>query len=75
MEPTKEEKLVIELLKKAGRHWPNSLWLFAEGGQIHVMRTGQDGEHVVDDHTGGMDTSFILATINIDMTGVNGSEE
>ena len=66
---TKSEQMAIALLEKAARRWPDSLWLYAAGGQLHVMRTGRGGEHVIDDHTGGVDSDFFLATINIDSDG------
>jgi hypothetical protein len=74
MEPTSEEDLAIQLLKKAARHWPDSLWLFTASGMLCVMRKGPDGERVmlhdrrIHDE-GGVDPDYVLDTIDIESDG------
>jgi len=38
MDLTKEEKNAIAALKRLAKRWPNTLWLFADGGSVNVMR-------------------------------------
>ncbi len=66
MELTKQEKLAIELLKKATRHWPDSLWIFAADGRLYVMRKGKNNEKAV---ISGFDPDFILESINVEADG------
>lgn len=47
MEPTKEEQNAINTLNRLEKRWPKTLWLFATGNGIHVMRKGENGEHVM----------------------------
>jgi hypothetical protein len=47
MEPTKEEQIAIKALRRLEKQWPDTLWLFATGNGIHVMRRGANGEHVM----------------------------
>lgn len=69
MELTKQEELAIELLKKAARHWPESLWLLAAPSGLHVMRYSDNGEKAVTGIGKGFDPEFILDTINIECDG------
>jgi len=47
MELSKEEEKVIRALKRIEKNWPKTLWLFATGNGIHIMRCGENGEHVM----------------------------
>ena len=67
MELTKQEELAIELLKKAARHWPESLWLFAASGTLYIMRK-ENGQRVIT-HFGGVDSEFEVETIDIEADG------
>ena len=67
-ELTKAEELVIELLKKAARHWPASLWIFAAGNQLHIMRKNEFGKVAVESN-GSVDQNFVLESINIEADG------
>lgn len=74
MKPTGEEAKAINLLKKASKHWPESLWLFANGHSLYVMRKGPDGKRVMlHDHyihqEGGVDPDYVLAKIDIENDG------
>ncbi len=68
MELTKAEELAIELLKKAARHWPESLWLFAANGTLCVMRKDR-GKRVMTGFGGGVDSNFEVDTIDIEADG------
>jgi hypothetical protein len=64
---TKEEKQAITALKRIADKWPDTLWLFATGLAVHVMRRGPNGEHVVlpsERGDGAVDPSAIVATIH-----------
>lgn len=62
------ESNAIEVLKRAARYWPKSLWLFAANGQVHVMRKTEDGKHAI--LPGGeMDPDYRLASIAIEADG------
>jgi len=43
---TDAEAKAIRTLKRLAKNWPSTLWLFASG-DLHVMRTGKDGERVM----------------------------
>lgn len=70
LEPTKEESRFIAALMRVARKCPQSVWLFAADGNLHVMRK-KNGRHAVCDDTAGagMDQNYIIATINIDADG------
>ncbi len=65
---TKSEEKAIELLKKAAKHWPGSLWLFAAGNQLHVMRKDKFGKIAMESN-GSIDQDFVLESINIEADG------
>ena len=48
--------------------WPKTLWLFSASGDIHVMRCGENGEHVMTGTPGmrnsGVDPNYIVDSIN-----------
>lgn len=66
-EPTIEELQVIRSLVRLSRRWPASLWIFAADGDFHVMRAGDDGEHIKNGE--GNDPAYRLATIKIPSDG------
>lgn len=68
MELSKEERSAIAALKRLEKRWPKTLWLFATGLSISVMRCGKGGEHVTD-HSGCMDQDYIIDSIDIDNDG------
>ena len=49
---TREEKSAIAALKRLQCAWPASLWLFASGDTINVMRCNENGERVYGDTRG-----------------------
>lgn len=67
MELTKQEELAIELLKKAARHWPESLWLFSASGMLHVVKRLPDGRKAMVGE--GFDPDYAIATIDIPNDG------
>lgn len=67
MELTRQEELAIELLKKAARHWPKSLWLFSASGTLNVMKEDDNGKRVMDGY--GYDQNYVIATIDIPNDG------
>lgn len=67
-ELTKAEELAIELLNKAARHWPESLWIFAADNQLHVMKKDASGK-IAMKSDGGVDQGFVLESINIEADG------
>lgn len=67
LEPTIEEMQMIRALVRLSRRWPSSLWVFAAGGQLHVMRAGDEGEHIKNGE--GNDPAYVLASIDIPSDG------
>lgn len=68
MELTRQEELAIELLKKAARHWPESLWLFSASGTLCVMKKGKDGKRQMF-YASGYDQAYSVDTIDIENDG------
>ncbi len=73
METTKAEARAINLLKKAARHWPDSLWLFANGHSLYVMQK-RDGKRAMlhgryIHREGGVDPDYVVATLDIENDG------
>jgi hypothetical protein len=69
VEPTAEEAKAIASLQRLAKRWPETLWLFSASGALHVMRKGENGEHVYLDQFGGVDPDYSLATIDIPNDG------
>ncbi len=69
MELTKQEELAIELLKKAARHWPDSLWILAADSRLYVMRKDKNGKKAIVGRGNGFDPDFILESINVEADG------
>ena len=65
---TPEEESAVRILERLAKRWPSRLWLFSASGSLHVMLTGEDGEHV---HVpgGGVDPAYIVTTIRIPNDG------
>ncbi len=69
---TKEEKNAIASLKRLAKRWPETLWLLAADGSIHVMRKIENGEHAyggANPSPSGLDPNYIVDTINIESDG------
>jgi hypothetical protein len=66
---TKKEIDAISSLKSLEKRWPKTLWLFAGGSSISIMRCGPDGEHVTLPGYGGMDPSYRVDSVDIDNDG------
>ncbi|MEM8695227.1 MAG: hypothetical protein AAGE05_04300 [Pseudomonadota bacterium] len=62
------EDMAIKRLRKLAKDWPSDLWLFAEGGSLHVMRLGPDGARAMNKF-GGVDHAYIQASIAIPSDG------
>ena len=55
------EAAVINALKRLGKGWPSTLWLYSAGGTLHVMGK-RDGKRLMDEK-GSFDPEAVLATI------------
>lgn len=60
-ELTKKEQNAINTLKRLGKRWPESLWLFSASGTLCVMRK-KDGARV-ELPNWGVDQEFVVTTI------------
>lgn len=71
MELTRQEELAIELLKKAARHWPESLWLFSASGTLCVMKKDKAGKRAIlkSSRLEGYDPEYLVGTIDIPNDG------
>lgn len=65
---TEKEKQAIKRLKELAETWPDSLWLFADGHTLSVMRK-HIGAKMVTHFGGGYDPDFVVAEIDIDNDG------
>ena len=65
---TPEERKAIRAIKRIAKTWPDTLWLFADGGAILFLRTGPGGRHVVDEH-GCVDRSYEVGSVSIPAEG------
>lgn len=68
MDPTKNEEHAIRTLKHVAQKWPNSLWIFATGNQLHVMRCTPSGERAMLSN-GSVDPSYCIDTVNLPSDG------
>ena len=68
MELTKQERNAIRGLKGFARTWPSSLWLFATGTQLCVMKKNDEGQHAVTGN-GGVDPAYVAGSIDIESDG------
>lgn len=67
MSETPEEKAALRALKRLEKIWPNSLWLFASGSGLKVMKK-QFGKRVMCE-TGEVDDDYCIATFRIENDG------
>ena len=64
MELTSEERNAIASLKRLAKNWPQTLWLFATGSNLSVMRVDEDGRRVyLDGPRGGVDPDYEVDSI------------
>lgn len=64
---TAEEKRAVASLRRLAKRWPNSLWIFATGGDLHVMQKGAEGRRYVEG--GGADPQALVAVVPIECDG------
>ena len=64
-----EETRTIRELTKLAQKWPKTLWLYANGVNIYVMRVGENGERFVTGFGKGYDPDCSVATIGIPNDG------
>jgi hypothetical protein len=62
MEVSKEEQNAINTLTRLEKRWPETLWIFATGNGLHVLKCGERGEHIVD-NCGVPDLGYEVACI------------
>jgi hypothetical protein len=66
-ERTSVEEKAIRSLRRLAKQWPDTLWLYAASGRLHVMKK-KDGEIPVTS-SGGVDDAFSLGSIDIQCDG------
>lgn len=64
---TPEESRTIAALHRLAKTWPRTLWLYSASGNLHVMRCGPDGGHLMDGDS--VDQRASLTTIKIPNDG------
>ena len=67
-ELTKKERNAITTLERLKNRWPDTLWIFATGNSLSIMRKNDEGEHAATS-SGGMDPDYIVASIDIENDG------
>lgn len=65
---TKEEQRAISALKRVAAIWPASLWIFAYGGPLTVLRLNEEGKRFTTD-LGGIDPEYAVASVEIPNDG------
>jgi len=68
MKLTKEERAAISALKSLEKNWPTTLWVFATGNALHVMKCDSSGKKITNRH-GGFDQEAIVDSIHIPNDG------
>jgi hypothetical protein len=68
MELSNKEQKTIQALLQLAENWPDTLWLFAASGNLHVMRRGAGGE-MVTLTPGGFNPRYIVASVSIPCDG------
>lgn len=66
--PNDLEKRAIRALQRLARIWPEDLWIYAEGGSLHVMRLTAEGERGITG-SGGVDPEYIVESVVIPSDG------
>jgi hypothetical protein len=69
IELTTEEARAIRAMQRLARTWPSSLWIFATGNPLTVLKCGDEGERVMTAVNGGPDPDFSVATVSIPNDG------
>lgn len=65
----KSECEALNLLRHLNDVWPDTLWLWAGAGTLHVMRRDENGSKAVTD-SGGFDQDYVVEDYyNIDCDG------
>ena len=67
--PTKKELEWIEDFKKLAKRCPKKLWLYSASGTLHVMKTPNDGNEILDGIGGGVNPENSIDTIKISNDG------
>lgn len=65
---TKEEKAAVNTLNRLHFRWPDSLWIFANGNGLSIMKCKPNGDRAMTD-PGSVDQDYIIATIDIPCDG------
>ena len=58
-----------EKMVKLLAEMPKGYWLFVEGRQLHLMKKGNDGKHVMKGQYGGVDPDYIVESWEVDIDG------
>ena len=66
--PLREDQIISEL-PQISKRWPKTLWLFADGNAISVMRLNEKGERAMMKMGGGVDPAYEVARLNIPNDG------
>ena len=68
--PSEKEAKVIGRLRKALESLPDSLWLFCDGNNVHVMANKENGHRAITGSEGsGYDQDYIIESINVSCDG------
>jgi hypothetical protein len=68
---TKKEASAVRRLKRLAEDWPETLWLYSAGGNLHVMQTDENGDAAMGAgfRGEGVDPEYDVLTINIPNDG------
>lgn len=65
-----EEQRAIHDLEQIAEKWPKTLWLYATGHSLHVMKLNEQGKRaVLPGHVAGYDSGYVVSDIEIPNDG------
>lgn len=67
LETTTEEESAITSLSRLAKKWPKSLWIFANGQGLYVLKCNSDGSRMMDGDS--IDSNAVVGCVNIPSDG------
>lgn len=73
MSKSMREEITIGALRRLEKTWPDTLWLYAAAGQLHLIKRGPDGRRVLLP-AGAPDPGHTIASFKIPCAGSDGGQ-
>jgi hypothetical protein len=68
IEPGLKEKKAISALNRLQKIWPDTLWIFATGNSLSIMKKDESGNHAIT-RFGGIDPEYEIDSVDIENDG------